>query len=326
MLITNDMVKEFKDPKIVNDTLKIILVNSRGEKEEGDDFGGVFRDALSSFWAEFLKGHAIGESEMAPCIRHDFSMQDWQSVGRILVKGYKDSMYFSLSLSKSFIIVAFFGEHVLPREKLMEGFFRYIPFADATVLKKTINQKSLTEEDKNDVIDILSTLSSRRTFHANVELKSLLTEIAHKEIVQAPSYIKETWRYVYNRSEISKDPIEVSDYYNSATPTAKKILQLLEVECQNDREKEILYYLKKVIRGISNGDLSKFLRYVTGADVICVDKITMGFNELDGAERRVIAHTCGPLLELPTTYDCYFKFKEEFLNLLQSGYWCMDIA
>ena len=192
--------------------------------------------------------------------------------------------YFPLSLSKSFVVVAVFGEHVLSREELMEGFFRYFPFADATVLKIAINQESLTEEDRNDVIDILSTLSSRRTFHTNVELKSLLTEIAHKEIVQAPSYIKEAWQYVYSRSEIFKDPIEVSDYYNSATPTAKKILQLLEVECQNDRERETLCYLKKFIRGISNDDLSKFLTYVTGADEICVDKIAVGFSELDGAE------------------------------------------
>ena len=42
MLTINDMVKEFKGPKIVNDTLKIILVNSRGEEEEVDNFGGVF--------------------------------------------------------------------------------------------------------------------------------------------------------------------------------------------------------------------------------------------------------------------------------------------
>ena len=91
-------------------------------------------------------------------------------------------------------------------------------------------------------------------------------------------------------------------------------------------EKGKLCYLKKFIRGISNEDHSKFLRYVTGADKICIDEITVGFNELDGAERRVIAHTCGPLLEPPITYDCYVKFKEEFLNLLQSGYWCMDIA
>ena len=186
-------------------------------------------------------------------------------------------------------------------------------------MKKAIIQESLTEEDRNDVIDILSTLSSRRTFHTNAELKSLLTEIAHKENVQAPSYIKEARRYACNPSEIFKDPIEVSDYYNSATPTAKKILQLLEVECQNDRERETLCYLKKIIRGRSNEDLSKFLRYITGADVICIDKIAVGFSELDGAERRVIVHTCGPLLELPITYDCYVEFKEEFLNLLQSG-------
>ena len=69
------------------------------------------------------------------------------------------------------------------------------------VLKKVINQESLTKEDRNDVIDILSTLSSRSTFHINAELK-LLTEIAHKEITQAPSYIKEAWQYVYNRSDI----------------------------------------------------------------------------------------------------------------------------
>ena len=65
-----------------------------------------------------------------------------------------------------------------------------------------------------------------------------MTEIAHKEIVQVPSYIKDAWRYLYNRSEILKYSIEAFDYYNSATPTAEKILQLLEVECQNDREKE----------------------------------------------------------------------------------------
>ena len=160
MLIMNDMVKEFKDPKIVNITLKIIRVNSRGEEEEGDDFGGVFRDALSSFWAEFLKGHAVGENEMVFCIMQDFSLQDWQSVGRILAKGYKDfpSKSFPLLLCKSFVLVAFFGEHVLSGEELLEVFFRYIPFADAIVLKKAINKESLTEEDRNDVIDILSTL------------------------------------------------------------------------------------------------------------------------------------------------------------------------
>ena len=63
-----------------------------------------------------------------------------------------------------------------------------------------------------------------------------------------PSYIKEAWRYVYNRSEIFKDPTEVPDYYNSATFKAKKTLQSLQVKCQNDWEMGTLCYLKKIIR------------------------------------------------------------------------------
>ena len=190
MLIINDMVKEFKDPKIVTDTQKMVLVNSRGEEEEDDEFGGVFRDALSSFWAELLKGHVVGEREIVPSIRHNFSLQDWQSVGRILVKRYKNLKYFLLSLSKSFVFWSFLL-NTCCLQKNWWVFFRYISLDHATVLKKAINQESLTEKGRNDVIDIFSTLSSRRTFHTNAELKLLSSEIAHKEIVQVPSYIKE---------------------------------------------------------------------------------------------------------------------------------------
>ena len=135
MLIIN-MVKEFKNSKTVNGTLKTILVSSRGNVEEGDDFGGVFRDALSSFWAELLKGHATGESEMALCIKHDSSLQDWQSVGCIFVKEHTDLKYFPLPLFKSFVIVAFFDE-VLSSEEMMEVFFCHNPFADVPVLRKS---------------------------------------------------------------------------------------------------------------------------------------------------------------------------------------------
>ena len=86
-------------------------------------------------------------------------------------------------------------------------------------------------------------------------------------------------------------------------------MQLLEAECQNDSEREPLCYLKKIIRGISKENLSKLLRHVTVANVICTDKIAVGFNELDGVKRKVIAHMCGPLLKLPTTYNSYVKFK-----------------
>ena len=107
---------------------------------------------------------------MFPCIRQDFSLQDWRSVGRILVKVYKALKYFPLPLSKNFVIVTIFCEHVLSNDELMEGFSLY-SIRRYHCFEKAINQESLIKEDWNDVIDILSAVSSRRTFCTNTELK-----------------------------------------------------------------------------------------------------------------------------------------------------------
>ncbi len=85
-------------------------------------------------------------------------------------------------------------------------------------------------------------------------------------------------------------------------------------------------FVKKFARGLRDEDLLKFMRFATGADTMCVKHIAIVFNQLRDKERRVIAHTCGPTLEVPVTYESYVVFKEEFLNILRSGYWNMDIA
>ena len=48
---------------------------------------------------------------------------------------------------------------------------------------------------------------------------------------------------------------------------------------------------------------------------MCFEKIEVTFSNLKGAQRRVIAHTCGPMIEVPATYESYCEFKEEFLNI-----------
>ena len=50
----------------------------------------------------------------------------------------------------------------------------------------------------------------------------------------------------------------------------------------------------------------------------------VSFRKLDGIERRLVAHTCRPLLEFPTTYEDFGQFKGELHKTLQSGYWNMD--
>ena len=58
--------------------------------------------------------------------------------------------------------------------------------------------------------------------------------------------------------------------------------------------------------------LKSFLRYVTGAGVLCVACISVQFSTLDGLARWLIAHTCGSVLELPSTYNTFPELREEF--------------
>ena len=58
-----------------------------------------------------------------------------------------------------------------------------------------------------------------------------------------------------------------------------------------------------------------FLQFITGSDIISCDSIEVTFSALDGTSRRPVAHTCGPLLEIPSSSQSY---NEEFSELLQN--------
>jgi len=65
--------------------------------------------------------------------------------------------------------------------------------------------------------------------------------------------------------------------------------------------------------------------FTTGADVICVTNINVEFTKLERLARRSIAHTCGCVLEIPSTYDSYADFRADFTNVLAKGKWQNDI-
>ena len=57
---------------------------------------------------------------------------------------------------------------------------------------------------------------------------------------------------------------------------------------------------------------------------MCTDEITVSFNCMEGAGRRVVSHTCGLILDVPSTYKSYPEFKEEMNNILNCNFWDMD--
>ena len=327
-MIVQDMVDAFKNPQALLKVVHLKAVNERGEDEEAEDVGGVFRDLLSAFWTDFLRGHSVGEIEVVPCIRHDFGFEEWRSVARIIIKGLREVDYFPIKISKAFMTSCVFGESAVAEDVLLESFYNYLPADDAVVLKTSVEKETINVYgDDEDVLDILTSLFSKRIISTGPDLKLLLIELSHKEIIQAAAYIREAWEDVFSSDQLVHTVLEFNILYARCKPTNKKVLQLLDADVKSDLERESLQHLKKFVRSLPYDNLKKFLRYTTGADILCVEHINIMFTHISaGLNRRIIAHTCGPTLELPTTYECYAEFKEEFLNILSSGYWSMDFA
>lgn len=50
------------------------------------------------------------------------------------------------------------------------------------------------------------------------------------------------------------------------------------------------------------------------------ENIMVSFNSTTGMARRPIAHTCGRVLELPSTYISYLEFETEISAILNDEY------
>ena len=95
---------------------------------------------------------------------------------------------------------------------------------------------------------------------------------------------------------------------------------MIEAKPSNESEKDSLGYLKQYIRGLDQSLLEKFLKFVSGSDLVTFTKINVSFTvPANEFERRPIVHTCGPLIEVPSTYNNFFELREDFSNILSHG-------
>lgn len=312
-----------------NVTLCVNLINNKGEIEMGSG-DGIYRDALSAFWEALFDSCTIGETERIPCLRHDFQCQEWGAVGRIIVRGFKDLGFFPYRLSSCVVATALFGEGDVTQDMLLESLKGYVAEDEKQLIQAAINCE-LTEEQQDEWIDLLDRFSVRRIPPNNKDdIQAVLVEVAHKELVQATKYISDSWKkpleQLRNLKEF-KSIDAIHQLYDKVRPTNKKVLELIKEAIPNtSADREALNYLRRYIRGLSNEKLSSFLRFCTGSVALCVDKLQIDFTTSEGLSRRPVAHTCGPLLELPSTYSSFPEFREEWNALLSSGVWDIDIV
>ena len=73
------------------------------------------------------------------------------------------------------------------------------------------------------------------------------------------------------------------------------------------------------MRRFLDGDLERFLRFLTGSDTIVVDHIDIEFVGTPAiASRRLIVHFCAPMVEVLHTYNSYLELRHKFISILSN--------
>ena len=321
--LKEDLVKTFMvgDPHCL---AGMKVIDERGKVEEGDG-EGVTRDIIATFWQQFFSAAAIGDKEKVPAIRHDYQKSEWEAIGRILLYGFKRAGYFPIALSKAFVVSCIFGEECIDAKYLLSSFRLYITEDEREVFDK-IQDGEFPEGE--ELIDFLGNYKTyKKPSEENV--KQIIFELAHQELIQKPKYIAQCWSpIVQELRELQPfgNPQTIDGLYAMKTPTTRKVLKVITCQPTDEAERQCLDHLQRFIRSLDLPALGTFLKYVTGSDLM-PDNITISFTSMDGFARRPIAHTCGPLLELPRTYLFYNELAEEFTSLLrEKGAWGFNIV
>ena len=184
------------------------------------------------------------------------------------------------------------------------------------------------ELQSDEVIDFLECFNCRTVLNKD-NCQKVITELAKQELIQKPHIMLSCWQPILSSLK-DFEPFQsvesLEAFYDSIKPTNKKVLQLLVAQPETNGERDSLKFLQRYIRGLDEQNLGHFLRFTTGADVLIVSQITLSFLKVEGIYKTPVAHTCGPVLELPSTYQDFCELREIFNNILSKSDWHMDVV
>ena len=322
--IRTELIEHFKDPSVMNCNIDFKVINEKGEFEQGVGVG-VICEVYTLFWSEFSISMTIGERERVPFVRHDHFVEEWEAVGRILVKGFVSVSYFPTFLSKAFLCYCLFGNQV-PDSMFIDSFTKYLSPVEEELIVDII-RKNQFPDDEDEFTDFLERFKCRRVVTTE-NLSQVILEISKQELVQKPHLmISSLQPFVQQLKQYPQFQTisAIEGFYESLKPTTKKVLSCLTSNPQNEGERDAFKFLQRFVRGLELSKLVQFLRFTTAMDIMVDKKIEVTFIKSEGLSSRPIAHTCGPLLEIPSTYANYVELREDFMNILNRDTWEMDI-
>ena len=235
------------------------------------------------------------------------------------------SLIFLFVLIKSIHLYCLLDAKV-PESILMESFMKYSSPVEEDLVKEYL-EKDCLPDDNDELLEFLERFNCRSAVSSE-NLRKLLIEIENHELIQKPHVMISTWQP--SVQELKQYPqfqstSDIQCLYDTLKPTTKKVLEILSAQPNTEVEQDAFTFLQHYIRGLDNTKLIQFLRFTTASDILVTSKLEVAFSKLEGVGCAPIAHTCGPVLEFPSTYGNFVELMEQFNNILDKDTWEMDI-
>ena len=323
--IFNNIIKYAEQHPMENIKFELKIIGQNGVEEIAEDNGGVFRDGVTEFYETFYLQYCKGSLYKVPVIRHDMDASKWEAVAKVIAIAWEQEKLFPIQLAPPFISNCMHGVCT----DLVPSYMNFLPEMDRILIEDA--RRDFAAIDTDDIIEVLGRHDAKTIINAQ-NLEGVLTEMAHKDLIQVPSFVSQCWEKSMRNLNITSQ--QLTDIYKSLKPKTRSVLKSLKFPDVNDHEQQMaISHLKEFIRELDSTTLGLFLRFCTGSDLQIRSEITVRIIPSDGQNpgslsRTPKAHTCGSVIEIPASYgkEPYVLFKSEFYTLLQNRYWQMDFV
>ena len=150
----------------------------------------------NSFWKEVANSLLIGETERVPYVRHYIFQYEWEAIEKILLKGYVDTGYFPVILSKDFVRYTLFEE--IDVNDLLPSLFLYLSNCEANMLKGLLAKESSIDDFSSDEFHEFLEQFKVQSLVTKSNIKEKLAEITRQELIQKPHIMTACWKPMFN--------------------------------------------------------------------------------------------------------------------------------
>ena len=322
--IHTSVISLFRGGNIVDEfPLKI-----RFKEERGVDAGGVYRDMLSAFWDNAYQRFFDGGSLLAPVLHPNVNLDILPILGTILSHGYLACGFLPIRISFPTLATLVLNNPLVSEAHLIAALLDTVSCVEANLLKRAMQDFSTSHQIALSAI--LSRFGTRQLPTAEHFRDQLACAARYEYIIKPSAALDAISRGIPASHRPFWCGLSVEtlySIYSSLTASPEKVLSLMyEPDINDPNQERVLGYLTQYVGDMKPEEIRRFLRFVTGSPVCCVEGFVVSFNSLEGAARRPITHTCSRLLELSSAYTTYDEFTREFRAVLFSDedQWVMN--